>query len=204
MGVSKLYREGVNAMCYATKRKIADCVKTLMRRKEISKIAIQDIMDATNMSRQSFYYHFKDIYDVLEWIGRNDFKNQLEGQEYDNMEKWVYDLIKVMCSEHAFYEKLAKEIEWPRITRAVKGAVGEQVHRLLLIENEKLFKDRPEELEVCSEFLATAICYYMLEYVYLRKNLSDERLERDIHFMVRMIRGTDRGMTLMFPKASAV
>ena len=55
MGVSKLYREGVNAMCYATKRKIADCVKTLMRRKEISKIAIQDIMDATNMSRQRVF-----------------------------------------------------------------------------------------------------------------------------------------------------
>lgn len=53
-------------MCYSTKRKIADCVKELMYHKEIRKITIQDIMAATNMSRQSFYYHFKDIYDVLE------------------------------------------------------------------------------------------------------------------------------------------
>ena len=60
-------------MCYATKRKIADCVKQLMRKKEIRKITIQDIMDTTNMSRQSLYYHFKDIYDVLEWIERYDF-----------------------------------------------------------------------------------------------------------------------------------
>ena len=44
-------------------------------------------MEATGMSRQSFYYHFKDIYDVLEWIGCNDFKDQLQGQ-YDSMEKW--------------------------------------------------------------------------------------------------------------------
>ena len=31
-------------MCYTTKRKIADCVKHLMRKKEIRKITIQDIM----------------------------------------------------------------------------------------------------------------------------------------------------------------
>ena len=61
-------------MCYATKKKIADCVKTLVRKKEISKITIQDIMDETHMSRQSFYYHFKDIYDVIRWIGMNDFE----------------------------------------------------------------------------------------------------------------------------------
>ena len=52
-------------MCYSTKKKIADCVRQLMKRKEISKITIGDIMEATGMSRQSFYYHFKDIYDVL-------------------------------------------------------------------------------------------------------------------------------------------
>ena len=52
-------------MCYSTKKKIADCVRQLMKRKEISKITIGDIMEATGMSRQSFYYHFKDIYAVM-------------------------------------------------------------------------------------------------------------------------------------------
>ena len=41
-------------MCYSTKKKIADCVRQLMKRKEISKITIGDIMEATGMSRQSF------------------------------------------------------------------------------------------------------------------------------------------------------
>ena len=82
-------------MCYSTKKKIADCVRQLMKRKEISKITIGDIMEATGMSRQSFYYHFKDIYDVLEWIGCNDFKDQLQGQ-YDSMEKWACDLMEVL------------------------------------------------------------------------------------------------------------
>lgn len=96
-------------MCYSTKKKIADCVRQLMKRKEISKITIGDIMEATGMSRQSFYYHFKDIYDVLEWIGCNDFKDQLQGQ-YDSMEKWACDLMEVLQRDAQLYEKLANEL----------------------------------------------------------------------------------------------
>ena len=90
-------------MCYSTKKKIADCVRQLMKRKEISKITIGDIMEATGMSRQSFYYHFKDIYDVLEWIGCNDFKDQLQGQ-YDSMEKGA-------CENPGMFEKHPEELE---------------------------------------------------------------------------------------------
>ena len=65
-------------MCYSTKKKIADCVRQLMKRKEISKITIGDIMEATGMSRQSFYYHFKDIYDLVEWSCLEDARKALE------------------------------------------------------------------------------------------------------------------------------
>ena len=125
-------------MCYSTKKKIADCVRQLMKRKEISKITIGDIMEATGMSRQSFYYHFKDIYDVLEWIGCNDFKDQLQGQ-YDSMEKWACDLMEVLQRERSFYEKLANELAWPMIVRGVRMALDAQVRRLLLGENPGMF-----------------------------------------------------------------
>lgn len=191
-------------MCDATKRKIADCVKKLMRHKEISRITIQDIMDETHMSRQSFYYHFKDIYDVLEWIGLNDFKNQLVGEDYDSMEAWGCDLMKVLKEERSFYEKLANEIEWPGIVRCVKRAIEAQVRRLLLLEHEEVFRDHPEELEAAVEFLATSICYYMIDYVFRRRNLSDDRVQKDIRFVLRAISGEERVKPLVFPQAAAM
>ena len=141
-------------MCYSTKKKIADCVRQLMKRKEISKITIGDIMEATGMSRQSFYYHFKDIYDVLEWIGCNDFKDQLQGQ-YDSMEKWACDLMEVLQRERSFYEKLANELAWPMIVRGVRMALDAQVRRLLLGENPGMFEKHPEELEAVTSFLSS-------------------------------------------------
>ena len=56
---------GNGSMCCNTKEKIATAVKELMRQKSIRKITVQDIMDETGMKRQSFYYHFQDVYDLL-------------------------------------------------------------------------------------------------------------------------------------------
>lgn len=191
-------------MCYATKRKIADCVKQLMRHKEISKITIGDIMEATMMSRQSFYYHFKDIYDVLEWIGQNDFKEQLTGENYDSMETWVCDLMQVLQREHVFYEKLASELAWPKIVKCVKPALALQVRRLLLCENGQMFVKHDDELEAVTDFLATSICYYMIDYVYGRKKLPEERVERDVKFIIQMICEREANLPVALSKAAAM
>ena len=190
-------------MCYSTKKKIADCVRQLMKRKEISKITIGDIMEATGMSRQSFYYHFKDIYDVLEWIGCNDFKDQLQGQ-YDSMEKWASDLMEVLQRERSFYEKLANELAWPMIVRGVRMALDAQVRRLLLGENPGMFEKHPEELEAVTSFLSTSICYYMIDFVYYRKTLSGEQVKRDVQFMMRAIAKTDAGLAVLLPRTAVL
>ena len=54
-------------MPFDTKERIAQTVLEMIRQQPVSKITVQRIMEKTNMKRQSFYYHFKDIYDVLDW-----------------------------------------------------------------------------------------------------------------------------------------
>ena len=60
-------------MSFDTKERIAVTVLSMIRQQPISKITVQQIMARTNMKRQSFYYHFKDIYDVLDWSVRRYF-----------------------------------------------------------------------------------------------------------------------------------
>ena len=104
------------------------------------------------MSRQSFYYHFKDIYDVLEWIGCNDFKDQLQGQ-YDSMEKWACDLMEVLQRERQlFMRSWRTSFARPMIVRGVRMALDAQVRRLLLGENPGMFEKHPEELEAVTSF----------------------------------------------------
>lgn len=197
-------------MCYATKRKIADCVKRLMRRKDISKITIQDIMDETNMSRQSFYYHFKDIYDVLEWIGVNDFEKQLAGDQYDSLEDWICDLLNVLKAEQPFYEKMADEIEWPKIVECVRKPMEEQVIRIFEKGDPELLRNHPGELDACIEFFSTSFCYYILDYIYRRRKISDQKVLSDLRFLMMLLEGSGTssmqrtGRLAVFPKAMAL
>lgn len=56
-----------------TKRALASTMKQLMETTPFSKISVSDICAACGMHRKSFYYHFKDKYDLINWIFYHDF-----------------------------------------------------------------------------------------------------------------------------------
>ena len=57
-----------------TKQAMYHALKKLITTKSINKITIKDITDTCGLNRQTFYYHFKDIYDLLEWSFQEEFR----------------------------------------------------------------------------------------------------------------------------------
>ena len=51
-----------------TKKALAEALKQLMEEIPFGKISVADICEKCDMNRKSFYYHFKDKYDLLNWI----------------------------------------------------------------------------------------------------------------------------------------
>lgn len=51
-----------------TKRILADGIKEIMKTTSLSKISVGDIADYCKISRNTFYYHFKDKFDLVNWI----------------------------------------------------------------------------------------------------------------------------------------
>lgn len=49
------------------KQVIADQLTELLRRKSLDKVTVTELVEACDISRQTFYYHFRDLMDVLEW-----------------------------------------------------------------------------------------------------------------------------------------
>ena len=50
-----------------TKQMLVNALITLSTQKPFSKITVSEIVSFCNINRKTFYYHFKDIYDLLEW-----------------------------------------------------------------------------------------------------------------------------------------
>lgn len=55
-------------MAEITKLWIADKMRELMKHKSIEKIRVTEICKAAEIERPTFYYHFKDKYDLVAWM----------------------------------------------------------------------------------------------------------------------------------------
>ena len=66
-------------MSQITKRALEQSLKNLLLQKPITKITINDIAEDCGINRMTFYYHFKDIYDLVEWSCKEDARKAIEG-----------------------------------------------------------------------------------------------------------------------------
>lgn len=57
-----------NAASDQTKYAQAAALKELMAQKPIDRITIHDLTERCGIRRQTFYYHFEDVYDLLRWM----------------------------------------------------------------------------------------------------------------------------------------
>ena len=59
------------------KTAVADAFQELLARKDVDKITVKDLVEACGISRQTFYYHFRDSVDVMEWKARREMERLL-------------------------------------------------------------------------------------------------------------------------------
>ena len=64
-----------------TKQELAQALKELMQEKPFERITIHDLTERCGIRRQTFYYHFQDIYDLLCWVFRQEVMPLLENRE---------------------------------------------------------------------------------------------------------------------------
>ena len=55
-----------------TKQMLVDALISLSGQKPFSKITISELVNFCKINRKTFYYHFTDIYDLLEWHLNNE------------------------------------------------------------------------------------------------------------------------------------
>ena len=80
-------------MSLNTKQQLANALKSLMQTKPLEKITIKDILIFCGVNRQTFYYHFKDIYDLLGWIYKTEAVGSISNCK--SYETWQQGFLKI-------------------------------------------------------------------------------------------------------------
>lgn len=88
-----------------TKQALAKGLKDAMEQKIFDKITISDITKGCGLNRQTFYYHFQDKFELLNWIFYNEVIEVLvDGLTLDNWQDNLYHMLHVMEENKIFYQ----------------------------------------------------------------------------------------------------
>lgn len=80
---------------------------TMIKQKGIDKITVKALIDACNISRQTFYYHFQDIMEVIEWSLEQATQNMLtRSLEAGNPEEALSILVTSAVENRTLIRKL--------------------------------------------------------------------------------------------------
>ena len=89
---------------YSTQLKLAKSLKELMANQPFEKLSVSDITNNCSLHRQTFYYHFEDKYELLDWIVYKELMEPLiDGFSFDNMYEHFMRLFTTMVDEKKFY-----------------------------------------------------------------------------------------------------
>ena len=141
-------------MSQVTKRALEASLKNLLLKKPLSKITINDITEDCGINRMTFYYHFKDIYDLVEWSCAEDAKKALEGKKtYDTWQQGFLQIFEAVQENKPF------------IINVYRSVSREQVELYLYKLTYDLLIVREDDKEFIANFYKYAFVGVMLDWV---------------------------------------
>lgn len=69
-------------------------MKKLSKKKSFDKISITDITNLCGIKRQTFYYHFQDKYELVNWIYYHEIIEVVE--KNNTVDHWSQNLLKIL------------------------------------------------------------------------------------------------------------
>ena len=135
-------------MSQVTKRALEQSLKNLLLKKPLTKITVGDITDDCGINRMTFYYHFKDIYDLVEWSCLEDAKRALdEKKTYDTWQQGLLQIFKAVQENKPFIlnvyrcvhrEQVEKYLQ-PLVDQLLLNVINEEVAGITVRDEDKQF-----------------------------------------------------------------
>ena len=135
-------------MSKVTKRALEQSLKNLLLKKPLTKITIGDITEDCGINRMTFYYHFKDIYDLVEWACLEDARRALdEKKTYDTWQQGLLQIFAAVQENKPFIlnvyrcvhrEQVEKYLQ-PLVDQLLLNVINEEAAGITVRDEDKQF-----------------------------------------------------------------
>lgn len=174
-------------MSQVTKRAIEASLKNLLLKKPLDKITVRNITEDCGINRMTFYYHFKDIYDLVEWSCMEASKRALNGKKtYDTWQQGFLQILKAVLDNKPFIVNVYRSVS----REQVEIYLYQLTYALLIDVVEEKSKDMPicpEDKEFIANFYKFAFVGLMLDWI---KHDMKEEPQEMVNRLSLLVSGT--------------
>lgn len=135
-------------MSSITKKALEHSLKNMLLKKPLDKITIRDLTDDCGISRMAFYYHFQDIYDLVEWACIEDATAALAGKKTaDTWSEGLEQIFEAVYDNKPFVLNAYRSLDRERMERflysltadLIRGVIDEKSQQIAVSEEDKAF-----------------------------------------------------------------
>ena len=135
-------------MSNTTKLALEASLKKLLLKKPVDKITINDLTEDCGISRMAFYYHFKDIYDLVEWSCEEDASRALAGKKtYETWQQGLLQIFEAVQENKPFILNVYRSVSREQVENylykltydLLEGVVEEQARGMSVRSEDKAF-----------------------------------------------------------------
>lgn len=152
-------------MSQVTKYAIEASLKKLLLQKPLDKITISDITEDCGISRMTFYYHFKDIYDLVEWICLEESRRALEDKKtYDTWQQGFLQILEAVRDNKPFILNVYHSVSREQIELYLYKLTYDLLINVVE-EKSQGMSIRPEDKQFIADFYKYAFVGLTLDWV---------------------------------------
>ncbi len=166
------------------KDQIADIFLELVRKKSIDKITVKDIVEKCGITRQPFYYHFSDIFNLIEWIMQRECQRIIAGISKDaTMEESAKKLLESVYEKQELITRLANTKELETVQQIIINTARTFLKKIA--DPQKMSNMSGAELDMTLDFYSFGIEGFIMGLH--RRKYTD--MERASSHLIKLITG---------------
>ena len=167
---------------FRTKKQLAAALKKEMKKKPLSAVTVSSLIKICNINRNTFYYHFENIYDLLRWLLEEEavevmrktdlLVNPAEALnfilDYVDSNKYILN-----CACDALSYKQIQQFFYTEMTSVIEGTI-EEAEFSMQVSLEKSYRD------FVVNFFTEALSGSLLSYISGQRKLPREVITENL------------------------
>ncbi len=173
-----------------TKQAFADALKKKLKTKKFSKITVTELIEECGLNRKTFYYHFRDIDDLIKWSLQQEFTELVK--QFDTMSEikdMIYCVIDHIKRNHYICQYVLNAEGYLNI----KEFLFHEFKKLVIVAIDKYSKNTvlsADYKEFLIDFYTEALSSILISYITKDLNIPEATLEKKVNYLDEYLKKT--------------